>query len=66
MLKNTLKSTLLAIVALLFLIISCKDSYNTEKSSSKIETRLSIEFEKYQLENGLDVVLHQDKSDPIV
>ena len=66
MLKNNLKSTLLAIVALLFLIISCKDSYNTEKSSSKIETRLSIEFEKYQLENGLDVVLHQDKSDPIV
>lgn len=27
---------------------------------------LSIEFEKYQLPNGLTVVLHQDKSDPMV
>jgi zinc protease len=27
---------------------------------------LSVEFEKYELENGLDVILHQDKSDPIV
>ncbi|TFH38268.1 MAG: insulinase family protein, partial [Bacteroidia bacterium] len=25
-----------------------------------------IEFEKYKLENGLDVILHQDKSDPII
>jgi|TARA_B110000902_G_scaffold160695_1_gene183947 zinc protease len=66
MLKYNLKSTVLAIASLFFLIISCKDSYNTEKSSSQIATRLSIEFEKYQLENGLDVVLHQDKSDPIV
>lgn len=66
MLKYNLKSTVLAIASLFFLIISCKDSYNTEKSSSQIATRLSIEFEKYQLENGLDVVLHQDKSDPII
>jgi len=27
---------------------------------------LALEFEKYELENGLQVVLHQDKSDPIV
>lgn len=27
---------------------------------------LSIDYEKYTLENGLDVVLHQDSSDPIV
>jgi len=27
---------------------------------------LSIDFEKYTLENGLDVVLHNDDSDPIV
>lgn len=25
-----------------------------------------VDFEKYKLENGLEVVLHQDKSDPIV
>ncbi len=28
--------------------------------------KLSLEYEKYTLDNGLDVVLHQDDSDPIV
>jgi len=40
----------------------CKDDKSTADDSAK----LSVEFEKYELENGLDVVLHQDKSDPIV
>ena len=30
------------------------------------KNKLSIEFEKYKLSNGLTVVLHQDKSDPII
>lgn len=30
------------------------------------KSKLSIEYEKYQLSNGLTVVLHQDKSDPII
>ncbi len=30
------------------------------------DNSLTIPFEKYTLPNGLDVVLHQDKSDPIV
>jgi len=35
--------------------------------TSTIEkTNFSIEFEKFTLENGLDVILHTDKSDPIV
>ena len=66
MLKHPLKLTMAAIAAFSFFIISCKDSSNNKKSSEKTETKLSIDFEKYQLENGLDVVLHQDKSDPIV
>lgn len=33
---------------------------NTEKSE------LTIEYEKYTLSNGLDVILHVDRSDPIV
>ena len=28
--------------------------------------KFSIDYTKYQLDNGLDVILHQDKSDPIV
>ena len=66
MLKHPLKLTMVAIAAFSFFIISCKDSSNNKKSSEKTETKLSIDFEKYQLENGLEVVLHQDKSDPIV
>ena len=66
MLKYPLKLTMAAIAAFSFFIISCKDSSNNKKSSEKTQTKLSIDFEKYQLENGLDVVLHQDKSDPIV
>lgn len=38
-------------------LFSCK----TEKDN----TSLSIPFEKYTLENGLDVILNEDKSDPI-
>lgn len=30
------------------------------------KTDFSIDYEKYSLENGLDVILHIDKSDPIV
>ena len=30
------------------------------------EPEFDIEYETYRLENGLDVVLHEDKSDPIV
>lgn len=37
-----------------------------EETTEVAEADLSIDFNKYELENGLNVVLHQDKSDPIV
>ncbi len=61
--KNSLKMYAVVLTALAFVTISC----NKETTNSVEETaKLSIDFEKYELENGLDVVLHQDKSDPIV
>ena len=45
------------IVFALTAMISCNKKSGDE---------LTIPFEKYQLDNGLDVVLHEDKSDPIV
>lgn len=30
------------------------------------QQEFKLEYEKYELDNGLDVILHQDKSDPIV
>lgn len=49
---------------LLISLVSCDDKKDTKQDSD--ETALSIDYEKYELDNGLNVVLHQDKSDPIV
>lgn len=56
----------MAFMLSLFLVafVSCNEKSGTEKETA--EANLSIEYEKYELENGLNVVLHQDKSDPIV
>ena len=32
----------------------------------KTGDELTMPFEKYELDNGLNVILHEDKSDPIV
>ena len=34
--------------------------------SNKQNNTFSIDYEQYQLDNGLTVILHEDKSDPIV
>jgi len=52
------KFSVYAIGILFLMLISCTS--NGEK------TDFSIDYEKYTLENGLDVILHTDKSDPIV
>lgn len=46
----------LSIIFLLLFVLSCTDK----------KTAVKLDFEKYTLENGLKVVLHQDLSDPIV
>ncbi|MDX1627424.1 MAG: pitrilysin family protein [Fulvivirga sp.] len=43
---------------------ACQPGDKQEESTDP--TELSIENEKYTLPNGLDVILHEDKSDPIV
>lgn len=60
--KRFLKVPLLFVMAVFVLMPSCKDTNSTAQDN----TKLSVEFEKYELSNGLDVILHQDKSDPIV
>ncbi|MEZ4778654.1 MAG: pitrilysin family protein [Flavobacteriaceae bacterium] len=58
--KNFQKTVLFLFAGLLF--VACKKEGTTSEETAK----LSIDFEKYELANGLDVVLHQDKSDPII
>jgi zinc protease len=45
--------------AFAIVLIAC----NTEKKET---TSLNVPFEKFELENGLQVVMHIDKSDPVV
>lgn len=50
-------------LSLLFVsLVSCDQ--NTEKDTA--DTNLSIDYKKYELDNGLNVILHQDNSDPVV
>ncbi len=51
-----------SLYAILLTIIIGSCGVKNEKS----ESSLSVDFEKYALENGLQVILHQDHSDPIV
>lgn len=52
------KSIILSLVAITALLITscCKSSKDT----------VSLDYEKFTLSNGLEVILHQDTSDPIV
>ena len=51
------KKTLAPILTSLILISGCNE---------RQQTPFKIDYEKYQLDNGLTVILHEDKSDPIV
>jgi len=60
----TRTSTLAIIVgALLMTVAACSPSASGPTGDDA--ARPSIAYEKYELDNGLDVILHQDPSDPI-
>ena len=46
--------------------VSIEQSKNEAKSQELATTAVSIPYEKYKLENGLTVILHEDHSDPLV
>ncbi|HEA28481.1 MAG TPA: insulinase family protein [Leeuwenhoekiella sp.] len=51
--------------SLLFVgLISCDNNKGNDGETQ--EASLSIDYKKYELENGLNVILHEDKSDPVV
>ncbi|WP_179335297.1 M16 family metallopeptidase [Winogradskyella costae] len=53
------KSSLLVLLVL-FTISSCK-----ENDTKETTPEFKVEFEKFTLDNGLQVILHVDKSDPV-
>lgn len=64
MIKNSLKVSWAVVFAMSIFFVSCKDK--DAETNQEEDTQFSIDFEKYELENGLDIILHQDSSDPIV
>jgi len=76
LLNSTSRTTLLIAALSLGLVTTlsaCKAGTETDtgtqtaaKTLTAKSSALSIPFEKYTLDNGLDVVLHVDRSDPIV
>ncbi|MDY8136098.1 pitrilysin family protein [Aquimarina sp. 2201CG5-10] len=59
--KNTL-----ALIALGVMFNSCSDTQNAAKEVSESTPEFKIDYEKFTLDNGLEVILHEDHSDPIV
>lgn len=55
----------LCFLSVLLMLFSCKNEEKTAKVAES-EKEFSIDYEKFTLENGLEVIMHQDKSDPIV
>ena len=55
----------LGLAAGLLVLSACQPS-KAPKPTEDASAALSINFEKYTLANGLDVVLHVDQSDPVV
>jgi len=47
---------------LLAFLVAC----NTSEHNTKTTDNFNIEYEKFELDNGLDVVFHIDRSDPVV
>jgi zinc protease len=56
--QSRLKTLIFILALVLILPIAC-----TKKAAEEAE--LKIDYEKYTLANGLEVVLHEDRSDPI-
>ncbi|MBF8151149.1 insulinase family protein [Winogradskyella sp. F6397] len=56
---NNIKSIVLALLVI-FTISSCK-----QNEVKETEPEFKVEFEKFTLDNGLQVILHVDKSDPV-
>lgn len=63
--KNILMVSAVCLLTLGCVTQPAKDQDMAAKSAAS-DKSLSISYEKYKLDNGLTIILHQDKSDPIV
>ncbi len=60
-------SSYVALTLLLFTGFSCKEEKGDDTAFAKAESpTFNVSYEKFELDNGLTVILHQDTSDPVV
>ncbi|MCF1192833.1 insulinase family protein [Mangrovimonas sp. AS39] len=59
---------LFTLLAVFLLATSCNENTGTEDTAQNSENTIDfkIPYEKFTLDNGLEVILHEDHSDPIV
>jgi len=65
----TFKLTYSLLLAAPFVLAACSEgvsTHKTEAAQSATAPALDLAYEKITLENGLDVVFHVDRSDPVV
>ncbi|RSK38614.1 M16 family metallopeptidase [Mangrovimonas spongiae] len=55
----------LSLALLIVFLVSCKEKIQEEVTEVK-PTEFKIDYEKFTLDNGLEVIIHEDHSDPIV
>ena len=46
-------------------LVACQNDKQSNQNQD-VETDFAIDYEKFTLDNGLEVILHKDDSDPIV
>ena len=56
-----MKSSLITFIFCGFFLFSCQT-----ENTPLVEEEFKIDYEKFTLDNGLEVILHEDHSDPIV
>ena len=56
----------LYLVIILFITAACQPAQESQDNSISQSKEFSVEYEKFVLDNGLEVILHTDKSDPVV
>lgn len=64
--KNFKKVFALSALALAITGCNVTGSSTTAPIAAQTANAVNLDIEKFTLENGLEVVLHQDKSDPVV
>ena len=56
---------LVVIVAIAFAYVVSRSERSERITANESDSRISMAFEEYRLDNGLQVILHVDRSDPI-